>query len=189
MPLAGSWVELAPLGEAPEGELARLAALRRLTPEMGSPVVAEESPVPALLVLERSSRRPVGIVESHWLPGAIAVFLIYLDPERARAGYGMEASAIYISRLFDGGARRVSAEVLDFNRAMHGIFRKVHLEPSVRMAEHVYVAGAFRDLLVYSFDRPRWLRMIARYRAILPGGRRTMVAVGGSPRVDFGGSA
>ena len=180
MPLSGSWVELAPLDRVPEAELATLATLRALTPEMGSSAGAEESPVPALAVLERSGGRAVGVVENHWLPGRVAVFVIYLDPERARAGYGMEASAIYISLLFDGGARRVSVEVLDFNRPMRGILAKLGVQPAARLAGHVYAAGAFRDLLVYSFDRAKWLGMIRRYRSILPGGKRSMVAFGGS---------
>jgi RimJ/RimL family protein N-acetyltransferase len=134
-----------------------------------------------MLIRDRRSGEAIGVVENHPLPGKIAVFVVYLDRQRGRAGFGFEAVSLYISHLFDSGARLVTAEVLEFNADMIAILRKVQIVPQARLRDHVYSAGRFWDLLVYSFDRVEWVRIVDRYRRILPGGDRRPAAVGGRP--------
>jgi RimJ/RimL family protein N-acetyltransferase len=118
------------------------------------------------------------VVENHALPGNVAVFVVYLDRRLGRAGFGLEACVLYISHLFDSGARLVEAEVLEFNGDMIGILHKARLVPQARLREHTYSAGRFWDLLIYSFDGAEWTRTLERYRRFLPGGDRRPVAIG-----------
>jgi len=64
---------------------------------------------PPMVIRERRSNRAVGVVQNHSQPGGIAVFVIYLDPKWRRAGLGFEATILYISHLFDCGARLVTS--------------------------------------------------------------------------------
>jgi RimJ/RimL family protein N-acetyltransferase len=134
-----------------------------------------------MLVRVRSSGEAVGVVENHALPGNVADFVTYLDRGRGRHGYGFESVVLYISHLFDSGARLVNSEVLECNAEMISIIRKVNVLPQARLREHVYVAGRFWDLIIYSMERAQWVGIIDRYRRILPGGDRRPSAVGGNP--------
>jgi RimJ/RimL family protein N-acetyltransferase len=134
---------------------------------------------PPMLIRERRSGAAVGVVENHPMPGKIAVFVVYLDSQRGRPGFGVEVILLYMSHLFDSGARLVTAEVLEFNGKTIGILRKFHISPEARLRDHVYSAGRFWDLLVYSIDREGWLRVVDRYRRFLPGGDRRPAAIGG----------
>ncbi len=134
---------------------------------------------PPMLIRERRSGEAVGVVENHPLPGKATTFVVYLDRQRGRAGFGVEVILLYMSHLFDSGARFVTAEVLEFNGETIGILRKFQIAPEARLRDHVYSAGRFWDLLIYSIDREGWLRVLARYRRFLPGGDRRPAAIGG----------
>jgi hypothetical protein len=184
--LTGSWVRLEPATEINAAELVRFDRGRELSPFMGAGGRSGSSHfAPQMLIRDLGSGEAVGVVDNHELPGGIAVFVLYLDSPLGRSGRGWEAVVLYISCLFDGGARLVTAEVLEFNSAMTAILRKVGLEIQARLREHVYTAGRYWDLLVYSFDRDRWLQIISRYERILPGGDRRPAALGvGSPKTS-----
>ncbi len=176
--LTGSWIQLEPVTPATAAEFAEIDARRWLNPAMGAQSGGSSPFAPPMLVREKKGGRAVGIVENFAQPGGTATFMAYIDPVRGRAGYGTEAISLYLSRVFDGGARRVIAEVLSFNTDMIGILRKVNFPPQARLREHVYVGGRFWDVIIYSFDRADWDRVIKRYRRKLPGGDRAPAALG-----------
>ena len=177
--LTGSWIQLEPLDAVNAHEFARFEIRSQLDPVMGAGSRASASTLaPPMLIRDRRSGDPVGLVQNHTLPGSIAVFVVYLDLKVARAGFGFEAVVLYISQLFDRGARLVTSEVLEFNSPVHGFIRKVGLAPQARLREHVFTAGRFWDVLVYSMDRDTWVGIIDRYRRILPGGDRKPAAIG-----------
>ena len=163
--LSGSWIQLEPLSEANAAEFDRFDFERVLIPAMGSGGRSHSSVIaPPMLLRNRRDGEGVGVVENHPLPGDVAVFVVYIARQRGLAGFGFEAAILYISHLFDSGARLVTAEVLEFNREMNAILRKVGLVPQARLREHIYSGGRFWDVLVYSFDRAQWVRIIAPYR-------------------------
>jgi RimJ/RimL family protein N-acetyltransferase len=177
--LSGSWVELEPTTDSTAAEFAELSRRWRLDAAMGGALREGASAfAPPMLIRERRHDTAVGLVVNQRLPASVAAFLIYVDPELGRAGYGIEATALYVSHLFDCGARLVTADVLTFNTAVNGILTKAGIAPQARLREHVYVAGAFWDVLVYSFGVDEWLRALARYRRYLPGGDRRPAAIG-----------
>jgi RimJ/RimL family protein N-acetyltransferase len=177
--LSGSWIELEPLTDATAAEFGELSRRWRLDAAMGGALREGASAfAPPMLIRERRQGRAVGLVVNQRVPADVAAFLIYVDPERGRAGFGIEATALYVSHLFDSGARLVTADVLSFNTAVNGILAKAGLAPQARLREHVYVAGGFWDVLVYSFGVEEWLRALARYRRHLPGGDRRPAALG-----------
>jgi RimJ/RimL family protein N-acetyltransferase len=170
---------LEPPTSATDAEFEELSRRWRLNAAMGGALHAASSVfAPPMLIRERRHGKAVGLVINQRVPAGVAAFLIYVDPEWGRAGYGIEATALYVSHLFDSGARLVTADVLVFNRAVNGILAKAGIAPQARLREHVYVAGTFWDVLVYSFGVDEWLRALARYRRMLPGGDRQAVAIG-----------
>ena len=180
--LVGTWIELEPYSAANPHEFADLDVRRELNPLMGSGSQSRSNQIaPRMLVRVRSTGEAVGVVENHTLPGNIAVFVTYLDRTRARHGYGFESVVLYISHLFDCGARLVNSEVLECNAEMISIIRKVNVLPQARLREHAYVAGRYWDLIIYSMDRAQWVGIVDRYRRMLPGGDRPPAALGGNP--------
>jgi RimJ/RimL family protein N-acetyltransferase len=182
---SGTWIELEPLSPENAAEFDQLDARRELEPAMAaSRSPRSSSPFGApMLVRERTTGRAVGTVSNRALPGRVAVFVVYLDPELSRRGYGLEAVFMYVAHLFDSGARLVTAEVMEFNREMMAINRKVGLEVQARLREHVFSAGQFWDLVIYSFDVNQFRGMLDRYRRALPGGSRSPSAIGGTRRI------
>lgn len=177
--LKGSWIELVDSGPDVREQLGDFDNRRRLNPAMGARGRRGLSPYgPPMVIRDLRSGRAVGMVENHGLPAGIAVYLIYLDPELGRPGFGLEATALYVSHLFDHGARLVTAEVLSFNLDVIGIMRKAGWPEQARLREHVFAAGRFWDVLVYSFDQASWERALSRYRSRLPGGGRRPAAAG-----------
>jgi len=173
---------LEPLTPANEAEFAEIQRSMELSPAMGPIPLGSSEIAPPMLVRALHTGRPVGLVQNQALPGKVAVFVIFLDPKRSRRGYGLEAVFMYISHLFDSGARLVGGESVDFNVVLQQILHKVGIEPRARMREHVYRAGAFRDLVIFSFGETQWRGIVARYRRSLPGGS-------GRPAVFGGGRA
>jgi hypothetical protein len=167
--LSGSWIELEPLSDANAAEFDRLDLERGLNPAMGTAARSSSSAIASpMLLRSRRDGEAVGLVENHPLPGNVAVFVVYIGRQRGLAGFCFEAAILYISHLFDSGARLVTAEVFEFNREMNGILRKVGLVPQARLREHLYSGGRFWDLLVYSFDRAQWVRIIKPYKHRFP---------------------
>ena len=180
--LVGTWIELEPLTASNAAEFAQLESRRELNPSMGAGGPSSSSQIaPPMLIRDRRNGEAVGLVENHPLPGKVAVFVVYLDRQRGRAGFALEVFTLYASHLFDSGARLITGEVLEFNAEMIRILQKYRIVPQARLREHVYAAGRFWDLLVYTIDRAAWLRIVDRYRRVLPGGDRRPAAVGGKP--------
>lgn len=186
--LVGEWVELEPSTTENEATFRALDERRSRHPAMGAWRGMPNSEIaPSMLVRDRRTGQVAGLLENHSAPGAVTAISIYFDRSVGRPGAGMEAVAMYISHLFDSGARLVVAEVLAFNSPMIAIFRKHGIEPQARLREHVFIGGHFWDLLVYAFDREEWVtRFVDRHRQVLPGGRRRPAAIGVRPRSDAG---
>lgn len=182
--LVGEWVELEPPTTDNESSFRALDERRSRHPAMGAWRGMPSSEIaPSMLVRDRRSGEVVGLLENHSAPGAVSAINIYFDRTVGRPGAGMEAVALYISHLFDSGARLVVAEVLSFNSPMIAIFRKHGIAPQARLRDHVFIGGHFWDLLVYAYDREEWVaRFIDRHRQVLPGGRRRPSAIGVRPR-------
>ena len=139
------------------------------------------STAPPMLLRSRRGGEAVGVVENHELPGNVAVFVVYIDRQRGLAGFGSRPPPFTSATCSTVGARLVTAEVLVFNTEMNTILRKVRLVPQARLREHVYAGGRFWDVLVYSFDRAEWVRIIDRYRRSSFGGARRPAASGRRP--------
>lgn len=181
--LSGTWIELEPPTPDNAEEFEQIYRARELDPAMGAGARSNSSAIaPPMLVRVRSSGEVVGVVENHPLAGGVTVFVVYLDRRRSRSGFAFEPIFLYLSHLFDSGARLVTAEVLEFNAEMIDVLRKVRLIPQARLREHSYSAGRFWDMLIYSFDREQWIGIVDRYRRILPGGGRRPAAFGSRPR-------
>jgi len=180
--LKGSWIELEPLDESNAGEFAQFDMPRQLDPLMGEVRRAGPDAIaPPMIIRDLASGRAVGLVENHIQPGGVVAFVIYFDRSVGRAGTATEAMVLYISHLFDSGARLVSCEVLEPNPQVIRIIHKLKFEPQARMRDHLFSAGRFWDLLVYSFDQQEWIeKAVNRYRRILPGGDRKPAAIGPS---------
>jgi len=181
--LSGTWIELEPPSPTNAADFEEIYRIRELDPAMGAGARSVSSAIaPPMIVRVRSTGEVVGVVENHPLPGNVTVFVVYLDRRRSRAGFAFEPIFLYLSHLFDSGARLVTAEVFEFNADMIDVLRKVRLVPQARLREHTYSAGRFWDLVVYSFGREEWVRIVDRYRRILPGGDRRPAAIGSVPR-------
>jgi L-amino acid N-acyltransferase YncA len=172
--LAGSRVRLEPFGPANQGEVEGLTAVRETVPVMGGPtrIASTVSPwAPPMLIRDTASGRALGTVESGELSGyeGVAVLVLWLDTARSRPGQGLEAYAIYVTQLFEQGARLVHVEVLDFNNQVLRLLRRVSAEPQARLRRHAYVAGRFWDLLVFAFDADEWRRHLAPFLVHLRG--------------------
>jgi hypothetical protein len=181
--LRGHWVTLEPVSNANLPEADALDARRALLPQMGGvrPARTANSRYgPLMLIRDNRSGAAVGTVESDDMIGypGVAVLIVYADPELSRPGYGMEATALFVPTLFERGAEILHLEVLSFNREMTRILDRRHRPPDVRLRRHAYVGGHFWDLLMYGFERDEMQAIIDDYRRVLPGGSRTIAALG-----------
>lgn len=177
--LSGTWVELEAPSAANAADFEEIYRVRELDPNMGGGARSTSSAIAEpMLIRVRSSGEAIGVVENHPLPGSVAVFVVFLDRRRSRSGFALEPIFMYISHLFDSGARLVTAEIFEFNADMIGVMRKIRLAPQARLREHSYSGGRFWDLLIYSWDRTEWIGVVDRYRRILPGGGRRPAAFG-----------
>ena len=114
--LVGTWIELQPYSASIAAEFAQFDNQRELTPSMGAGPRSTSSEIaPPMLIRDRRSGEAIGVVENHPLPGKSAAFVVYLDRQRGRAGFGFEAFCLYASYMFDSGARLITGEVLEFN--------------------------------------------------------------------------
>lgn len=178
--LKGSWIELVDPSQDAEAleQLRVLERQERLMPAMGAGGRSGLGPyAPPMVVRSLRDQAAIGVVENHALPGGVAAYVIYLDP-RSRVGFGLEATALYVSLLFDAGVRLVTADVFEFNTAVIRMLRSAHLEPHARLREHAYAAGRFWDVLVFYLDLDGWKRFLKRHERRLPGGDRRPVALG-----------
>jgi RimJ/RimL family protein N-acetyltransferase len=172
--LVGQLCWLEPVGGVDSGVSAWLDELRAEAPELGASIGSETSSPfgEAMLIREATQGVPVGLIDNHQLPGyeGVATINVFVDRSRARPGVGIEAFALYTFFTFAAGAEIVHVEVLEFNRAVLGILRKIGLKPGARYRQHVYVAGRPWDVLVFSWTLDEWLVASARYQRFLPGG-------------------
>jgi RimJ/RimL family protein N-acetyltransferase len=177
--LNGRWVRLEAVKESTAAHVDELASRWETDPAMaGRMPSGGPSFLPPMLVLENQTGKVIGVAVNQRHPGDVATFMIYLDPERSRRGYGFEATAMYLCHLFEAGARLVNADVLSFNPT-NNMLTKGGVQPQARLREHVYTAGRFWDVNVFSFTQQEWMAVIHKYRKFLPGGSRGAVALGG----------
>lgn len=165
-------------------EVAKFREQSRLVPAMGTGMQNAGSPyAPPMLIRSLRDGAIVGLIENHALAGGVAVIVVYVD-EAARPGFAVQAVALYVSALFDAGARLVGADVLSFNKAIIGIMEKCRWPPQARLREHVYTAGRLWDVIVYSFDRDGWLQALGRYVPRSAGGYNWPVFFGRTQSAD-----
>jgi RimJ/RimL family protein N-acetyltransferase len=181
--LNGHWVNLEPLSADNAIEAAQLNRPREMTPQMGGAQERIDVPGPfgpPLAVRLAASGEVVGLMESGEMVGypGVAVVVIFIDPERAPAGAGVEAYTMFIDYVFAWGARIVHLEVLSFNREVLSLLRKAKQTPQARLRDHVYVAGRHWDLVIFGFTHAEWMVQVAPWRRILPGGDRRPAALG-----------
>jgi hypothetical protein len=182
--LVGHWVTLEPLSEANRPDVSRLDATRQRTPNLGGAPGrrhVDRSFGPAMLIREKRSGAPIGLVENGEMIGypGVAVVLIYVDTARARPGVAMEAFAIYVASVFESGARLVHVEVLEFNLPVLRMLARIGVSEQARLRDQVYSGGRFWDVLVFAFNADQFRKIWSRYARILPGGDRKPAALGG----------
>jgi len=182
--LRGGWVTLEPVTPLNWPEVLRLDQVRGWNPNLGGAPLRGEAKSfgPAMIIRDNSSADAIGTLENTEMAGypGVAAVLIYVDESVARPGIALEAFALYVSNVFAAGARLVHVEILEFNRRVIRMLRRIGLDEQARQRDHVYVAGRFWDVVVYSFDAAEWERIWSRYAAMLPGGGRRPAALGGS---------
>jgi hypothetical protein len=181
------WTTLEPIGSHNLAEALALDELRSLTPTMGGATRHRSFAgrfAPAVAIRDNQSGRVIGVLENDEMAGyaGVAVFVIFVDQQQARPGYALEAVGIYVPTLFAHGATLVHLEILEFNRGITHILDHRRQAPQVRMRRHAYVGGRFWDLLIYGFDAEEWEAMFGKFNRLLPGGVRTISALGGGRR-------
>jgi hypothetical protein len=171
--IEGQWVRLTPVAAYTDGALQQLMFRLGLRPEMVAPEVGGR-PVgsrfgePAIIT-DGVTGEMLGIISNIELgeyPG-VAGLVIYVDENRSRAGYAMEAFYRYVERIFELGATKVQMEVMSFNTPVHRIMRKIGARPEVVLREHFYIAGRHWDGTLYGLDRDTWAEVGDRYREIV----------------------
>ena len=182
--VAGHWVTLEPLSDANRLEVARIAATRHRTPNLGgAPGRRDVSRPfgPAMLIRANADGAAIGVIENGQMSGypGVAVVLIFVDESVARPGVAMEAFAIYVARVFAAGARLVHIEVLEFNTPVLRMLARIGVDQQARLRHQAYAAGRFWDVLVFAFDAEKFQNIVSRYARKLPGGDRRPAALGG----------
>lgn len=182
--LRGAWVKLEPVDSTNRAEAEAIELSRQRSPNLGgrawrAPTIGMFGP--PMLIRDARSGQAVGLVEAGQLTGyaGVAVVLIYMDQSIARPGISIQAFALYVTYLFERGARLVHMEVLDTNSPVLRIFARNGQAPQARLRDHVYAGGRFADLMVIAFDRAEWNAICARYPTMFPGAKRGPAAVGG----------
>jgi hypothetical protein len=171
--IEGHWVRLLPATAYAPAALEELMYRLGRLPEMVAPGMAG---VPAgsrfgepAIIVDTESGDALGVISNIELgdfPGVVGL-VIYVDEQRARAGYAMEAYFRYVERIFELGATKVQMEVMSFNAPVHRIMRKIGARPEAVLREHFYIAGRHWDATLYGFDRQAWQQVDRRYRGWL----------------------
>lgn len=182
--VAGHWVTLERMSDANRPEVARIDATRQRTPNLGGAFGRRDlarSFGPTMIIRANADGAAIGLVESGHMTGypGVAVVLIFVDPSVARPGIAMEAFAIYVTRVFEAGARLVHLEVLAFNRPVLRMLARIGVKEQARLRDQVYAGGRFWDVLVFAFDANEYGKILSRYARMLPGGDRRPAAFGG----------
>lgn len=160
--LEGKRARLEPAASIDPLELLDLDWARSLHPAMGGWMTRPPRPGPGMMgIRDQRDGAVIGVldaVEMTGYPGVVSVS-VYTDPARRRAGTALEAYALFVTWLFEHGARLIHHEVLELNHPIQRILRGIGVPPSARFRHHAYAAGQFWDVLVYSFDAACWDRV------------------------------
>jgi RimJ/RimL family protein N-acetyltransferase len=165
--LAGTLVSLSEVTSADLVDLRRLDWLRSNHAEMGGWF---DRPAPATglaptLFRSKTTGEVLGVLDGFPLPGypGVVNVSLFTDATRAPRGYAMDAYGLYVGMLFANGVRIVHHEVLEFNRQVRRILRGIDVEPSARLRDHAYSGGRLWDVLIYSFDREHFSRVLIKF--------------------------
>lgn len=89
-------------------------------------------------------------------PGVGDLFVL-VDPAHQRQGYATEALELLVIHAFeDLRHHKVMARVYGPNRPSVRLFERLGFEREAALREHVYVDGAYEDLLVYGLLAREW---------------------------------
>ncbi|MFC4450310.1 GNAT family N-acetyltransferase [Halorussus aquaticus] len=81
----------------------------------------------------------------------------WLLPEARGEGYATEAVSLLLDHAFDtSGRHRVYARVVDFNEASRAVVERLGFTEEGRLREHVFLDGAYRDVVLYGLLRDEW---------------------------------
>ncbi|UPV74030.1 GNAT family N-acetyltransferase [Halorussus limi] len=81
----------------------------------------------------------------------------WLLPEARGEGYATEAVSLLLDYAFDtSGRHRVYARVVDFNGASRALVERLGFAEEGRLREHVFLEGAYRDVVLYGLLRDEW---------------------------------
>lgn len=124
--------------------------------------------VHAQFVVARTDGAPVGVVRAY---GAnfhhryVYVQVGFVDSE-VRFGTTMEATALFVNYLFERwDFRKLYAEVTDSYPAFAAGAEK-YFDVEGRLRDHIFINGRYRDLLILSIRRERWLEYRDRFLRI-----------------------
>lgn len=177
-------MRLSPLSAYTPDAVSKLLFHLGLRPEMVAPGPAgtpagSRFGEPAIIA-DRRTGEMLGIISNVELGDfqGVAGLVIYVDEQRARGGYAMEAWWRYVARMFDLGVDKVQMEVMSFNTPVHRIMRKIGARPEVVLREHFYIGGRHWDGTLYGFDRQAWQVIDRRFFDVV----RRPVALAGAPR-------
>jgi hypothetical protein len=180
--IEGRWIRLVPLAAYPELAVADLMFRLGMRPEMVAPggggTPGGSRFGEAAVISGRETGEMFGILSNVELPDypGVAGLVIYVDQERTRAGFAMEAYWRYVVRMFELGVVKVQMEVMSFNTPVHRIMRRIGARPEVVLREHFYIAGRHWDGTLYAFNRESWATTEEHYRDMV--GRPAAVAAG-----------
>jgi hypothetical protein len=186
--LSGTWVALEVVSPENQGEVSTLDVIRQRTPNLGGAAGRRselKSFAPAMVIRSRASGEALGLIENGEMIGypGVAVVLIFVDQDRARPGFALEAFALYLAHVFASGARLVHVEVLAFNEAVLRMLRRIGVSEQARLRDQIYSGGRYWDVVVFAFDAIQFNSVLDRYRRALPGGDRKPAAFGSRRRV------
>ncbi|USZ67951.1 GNAT family N-acetyltransferase [Halorussus salilacus] len=100
---------------------------------------------------------PVGEANLFRVEDDHAEVAYWLLPEARGEGYATEAASLLVEYAFETrGLRRAYARVVDFNEGSRTLLDRLGFSEEGRLRDHVFLDGAYRDVLFYGLLREEW---------------------------------
>ncbi|MEX2225007.1 MAG: GNAT family protein [Dehalococcoidia bacterium] len=126
------------------------------------------------LILDRTSRRPIGFVHTYGASpeDGFVHFLLYADPSVRGTGITVEGSMLFGDYLFKFFAiRKLYAEVYQFNQASIDALESAGFSREGTLREHIWYLDRYWDLYQYALYRSDWEQLRTRMRKVIDGER------------------